>query len=73
MSATSQNQMVLEHLEKHSSITGWDAISKYHITRLAARIRNLKDSGHNIITVMEYAESRRWAKYTLMRSKNHGQ
>ena len=73
MSNISQNQMVLEHLEKHRSITGWDAISKYHITRLAARIKNLKDSGHNIITVMEYAESRRWAKYTLMRSKKHGQ
>jgi enoyl-[acyl-carrier-protein] reductase (NADH) len=73
MSNTSQNQMVLEHLQKHRSITGWDAISKYHITRLAARIKNLKDSGHNIITVMEYAESRRWAKYTLMRSKKNGQ
>jgi hypothetical protein len=73
MSNTSQNQMVLEHLQKHRSITGWDAISKYHITRLAARIKNLKDSGHCIITVMEHAENRRWAKYTLMRSKKHGQ
>ena len=73
MSNTSQNQMVLEHLQKHRSITGWDAISKYHITRLAARIKNLKDSGHNIITVMEYAESRRWAKYTLLKGKNNGQ
>ena len=70
--STTQNQMVLEHLEKHKSITGWDAISKYHITRLAARIRNLKDSGHCIITVMEHAESRRWAKYILMKGKKNG-
>lgn len=72
MSNTSQNQTVLEHLQKHKSITGWDAISKYHITRLAARIKNLKDSGHNIITIMEHAESRRWAKYTLMKGNKNG-
>jgi hypothetical protein len=69
MSSTSQNQMVLEHLKKHKSITGWDAITKYHITRLAARIKDLKDSGHCIITVMEYAEARRWAKYKLLKGK----
>ena len=72
MSTTSQNQMVLEHLEKHKSITGWDAIGMYHITRLAARIKDLKESGHNIITVMQYAESRRWAKYILMKGNKNG-
>lgn len=72
MSNTSQNQMVLEHLQKHKSITGWDAISKYHITRLAARIKDLKDSGHCIITIMEKAEARRWARYTLLKGNKNG-
>jgi hypothetical protein len=44
----------------------------YHITRLAARIKDLKESGYNIITVMQYAESRRWAKYVLMKEKKNG-
>lgn len=72
MSTTSQNQLVLDHLEKHKSITGWDAIGVYHITRLAARIKDLRDSGHNIITVMQHAESRRWAKYVLMKGNKNG-
>ena len=72
MSTTSQNQMVLDHLHKHNSITGWDAIGMYHITRLAARIKDLKESGYNIITVMQYADSRRWAKYVLMKGKKNG-
>jgi hypothetical protein len=72
MSNTSQNQMVLDHLHKHNSITGLDAIGMYHITRLAARIKDLKEAGYNIITVMQYADSRRWAKYVLMKGKKNG-
>lgn len=42
--------MVLEHLKKHGSITSWEAITKYSVTRLSAVIFALKKS-HNIESV----------------------
>mgnify|MGYP003137553937 CR=1 FL=1 len=33
-----QLEQVKLHLEEHNTITSWDAIQKYHITRLSALI-----------------------------------
>jgi hypothetical protein len=60
-----QKQLVLIHLKKRKSITSWEAIQKYGITRLAAVICDLKGN-HKIITTMQTAEGKRWAKYTYM-------
>jgi hypothetical protein len=60
-----QKEMVLAHFKKRKSITSWEAIQKYGITRLADVIFRLKDS-HNIIVTIETAEGKRWAKYTYM-------
>jgi len=38
-----QEQTVLAHLKKYGRITSMEAISKYGITRLAARIYNLRE------------------------------
>jgi hypothetical protein len=66
----SQNQKVLMHMEKWGSITTLDAFNCYGITRLSARIDNLKHAGHRISKTMEYGENRygeitRYARYRL--------
>lgn len=67
----SQNQQLIQHFSKRKSITSWEAIEKYRITRLAARIRNLRDAGHIIVTVKEvdHATGKHWAKYVYMGAK----
>ena len=61
----SQKDQVLNHFAKKKSITSWEAIQKYGITRLAAVICDLKVT-HNIMTVNETAEGKRWARYVYM-------
>jgi len=65
----SQKETVLNHFKKRKSITSWEAIQKYGITRLAAVICDLKDS-HNIIATRETADGKHWARYTYMGAKN---
>ena len=48
MKKKTQNEIVLEHLRKHKTITSWEAIMEYGITRLATRIFQLKEEGYNI-------------------------
>lgn len=38
----SQTEMVLEYLKEHGSITTWESYSKLFITRLSAKIYDLK-------------------------------
>ena len=38
-----QDERVLRHLKKYGSITSWEAFKEYGITRLSARIFNLKN------------------------------
>lgn len=68
MSKFTQKQLVLIHLQK-KSLTSWDAIQTYGITRLAAIICDLKDSGYLIHTTNESADGKRWARYTLLKGK----
>lgn len=41
-------QIILEHLQKHGSITTWEAIQKYGCTRLSEYIRQLRADGYAI-------------------------
>lgn len=66
-SKTTQTSQVLKHLQKHGSITSWDAIQKYGATRLSAIIFELRKH-HIIESVMEEATDRygnhtRFARY----------
>jgi hypothetical protein len=68
-----QNKRILNYLEEapDHSITSMEAFERFGITRLAARIFELKDSGHNIITINEeginrYGEAVRYARYRLI-------
>ena len=65
-----QKQKVLRHLKNYGSITPLEAFNDYAIMRLASRICELKDEGHNIKTEMitvygRFKEKVSFSKYTL--------
>lgn len=66
-----QNRAILKHLKKHRTITPMQALRLYGVFRLGARIYDLKDSGHKIITeIIEVTSSRgkkRVAEYRLLK------
>ena len=45
-----QCEAILNHLMQFGSITTWEAIQQYGITRLSGRIFDLRKAGYNIIT-----------------------
>jgi len=66
-----QNKAILEYLRKHKKgITNWDAYREFSCTRLSARIFDLREEGHNIITVQEknfnqFGHTTNYARYIL--------
>lgn len=65
-----QKLKILKFLRNsNSGITSWDAISTFRITRLAARISELKDDGNVIETIMEQNDNsgKRYARYYLVK------
>lgn len=59
---------ILKHFEQYGSLTSMEAFKNYSITRLSARIKDLRDMGYDIDTVMmesenKYGEPIRFAKY----------
>ena len=71
MKYETQKSMVLYHLKNQKSITSWEAITKYHITRLSAIIYDLRQEGYDIQSTRERNEETgtNYARYTLLRSK----
>lgn len=66
---------ILEHLRTYPWITSKDAFELYGITRLSARIKDLRDKGYGIETVMvetttRFGESCRYARYVLKGEPN---
>ena len=53
-----QNEKVLRHIRTFGSITTAEAFTDYAITRLPARISDLKDRGIKIKTVKEKGKNR---------------
>ena len=68
MSDTQEN-IILDHLKKHKFITTWEAITQNRITRLSARIYELREDGHQIITNNISKNGKRWAEYSLIKLK----
>lgn len=70
-SRPNQAQKILDYMRKHGSITGVQAYENFRCMRLPARIFELKEQGHNIITEnvsfkSADGETDRYAKYTLV-------
>lgn len=68
----SQNEIIMEHLKIHGSITTYEAYNRYHITRLPARIHELKKKGVEIVKTERPTKSRGAApcsrRYSLTQS-----
>lgn len=68
----SQNQQILKFLKTHKrGITTWDAFERFGVTRLSARIADLRKSGSIIITKKETGTNRNgnksnYARYILI-------
>lgn len=60
-----QKDTILEHLKKHKTISSWESITKYHITRLSAHIYALKHEGYDIETEWKQGNGKVWGLYTL--------
>jgi hypothetical protein len=62
-----QIELIENHLKQYGSISSWEAIQKFRITRLSAIIYKLKK--HNMIITKENkrsADGHKWyAEYTL--------
>lgn len=74
MDTTSQDKIVLWHMTKHKYITSMDAFSLYGITRLSAKIYDLRQQGYNIGMVWEESINRygvkvRYGRYFIEKTK----
>ena len=66
----SQIDRILEHLDKHGTITQTEALQEYGIARLASRISDIKAAGISIKTELVTSQNRfgdkvRFARYSL--------
>lgn len=68
----SQADQVLEYLRSGNTITPLEALQMFGIMRLGARIWDLKDNGHNIVTETEENEGKRYARYKLITKTEQG-
>ena len=65
---------ILEHLEKNKTITSWEAIKKYGITRFSEYIRQLRRDGYMIASnwtenINRYGDKVRYVVYELEEEK----
>ena len=61
-----QKDMVLGYLQKGKALTPIEALEKFGCFRLAARVHDLRNLGHNIVaTDYETPSGKRVARYSL--------
>lgn len=65
----SQEKRILAHLKSGRTLTPLEALRLYGCLRLGARILDLRDKGHNIVTQMVEVGGKRVARYSLATKK----
>ena len=60
-----QKDIVLEHINKYGTITPLEALTRYGIMRLAARVSELRTEGFNVVTDLKVHDDRRYASYSM--------
>ena len=65
-----QTEKVLRHLKKFGSITSWEAIMEYRVTRISAIIHELRRAGYVIDSTLVIATDKdgkkiKYTRYTL--------
>lgn len=73
MEKINQEQVLLQHFAKHKTITSMEAFSLYGITRLSAKIYDLRDKGYEIGMVWEEGVNRfgnavKWGKFFIKKA-----
>lgn len=67
----SQVKQILSYMRDKGSITNMEAYHNLQMTDLAQRIKDARDEGYNIVTVMEVSENgKRFGRYVLKESKD---
>ena len=66
MPKLTQNQQILEYLKSGKKLTPIIALEKFGCFRLSARIFNLREEGHAIITKNITRKGKTFAEYSLM-------
>ena len=61
-----QHDEIKWHLQQNSSITSWEAIKNYGITRLAAIIFNLRKEGFTIVSNKEIVKKKFGREITVV-------
>lgn len=61
-----QYQQVKEHLSKFETITSWEAIQKYRVTRLSHYILLLRKEGLNIESIYKRKNNKNYVEYKLL-------
>lgn len=67
-----KTKQVLKHLTMHGSITSWEAIIKYRVTRLSGLIYRYRKSGMNIISEQIPNVDYRCVRYRLIDDTKKG-
>ena len=68
----SQNKEILKLLKEGNKLTQMDAFELFKCWRLAARIKNLRDDGHQIHTeIVTLPNKKRIAYYSLIKEAPH--
>ena len=66
MSYERQKAQILNWLKLHGSITSWEAIQEFRITRLSSYICTLKNEGQKIVPIWETDGVKRWVRYNYV-------
>jgi len=67
--SASKKARILKHLKSGKSLTAMQALKLFGCARLAARIGELKEEGHNIITKMIKIKGDYVGRYTLIKEQ----
>ncbi len=59
-----QTEQILAHLRK-GTLTPIDALNNSGVFRLAARVKDLRDQGHDVVTIRETQGEKTFARYML--------
>ena len=71
---TSQSAKVLYHLQNYGPLTAIEALELFACFRLAARINDLKEAGHDIQMEMKRLKNgKKIAVYSLPKIQKHGE
>jgi hypothetical protein len=62
----SQATQILQHMKYHKAIDPITALKQYGCFRLAARINDLRNKGHNIKTHKVTRDRKNFAVYTIV-------